>query len=335
MKPNALITGPVHPEVVAYLSQVCSVEANNGSEPWPRSELMHRARNARAILAFSHEHVDEEFLEACPDLRIIAYAQKGYGNLDLADCARRRVWVAVVPDLLIKPTADLAVAMMTALVRNSFPANHAVESKDFLAARLTQEEPASARSTVGIVGTGAVGRAIAERLQGLDVRIICAEPQLLHHVNEEETDISRVPFHALLARADFVVLAVPLGPATFHLINAGALRHMKPGAFLINPSRDSVVDERAVADALGRGWLRGYSADAFETDGWARVVSPATVSDTSPGRSVLAPDPGAAAEREHRRIIMAAARQIYQCLSGCRPDGAVNEPAPVTALAVA
>lgn len=331
MPDKVLVTNRIHPEVVAFLAEHARVDVNPYPGPWPRAELLRRARDAAAIMAFMNDRIDRPFLDACRELRIVACALKGYDNFDVAACTERGIWVTVVPDLLTAPTAELAIGLLIALGRNVLPADRFVRSGAFRGWRPTFYGTGLAGSTVGIIGMGAVGRAIALRLRGFEARVLYADPRPLPDPVERELGIARAGFDAVLASADFVVLAVPLGPATFHLINAGALRRMKPGAFLVNPARGSVVDEAAVAEMLAAGRLGGYAADAFATEDWARVDRPAGIPETllvESERTLFTPHLGSAVARVRREIEMQAARQIVQALAGERPEGAVNRPAP-------
>ena len=185
-----------------------------------------------------------------------------------------------------------------------------------------------AGSTVGIVGMGAVGRAVAQRLRGFDLRLLYCDRRPL--AEDAALGLEACGFEALLAESDFVVLALPLSPDSVDIVDAASLARMKRGSYLINPARGSLVDEEAVADALAAGQLAGYAADVFEMEDWARPdrrrsIPKRLLDDRE--RTLLTPHLGSAVDDIRRRITMEAAQNIVQVLNGQRPSGAINEPA--------
>jgi phosphonate dehydrogenase len=173
-------------------------------------------------------------------------------------------------------------------------------------------------SVAGIVGHGKVGRAIEARLAGFGCEIAVHDP----------AHPGSTPLDALLARADYLFVAVPMVPGARHLIDAAALARLKPGALLVNVGRGSTVSEAAVAGALGNGRLGGYAADVFEMEDWALPGRPAAIDPrllASP-RTLFAPHLGSAVARVRAEIAMAAARNIADFFEGRRPRDAINEP---------
>lgn len=331
MSPKVVVTNWVHPEVLEVLAPHCRVEANDGCEPWPEQELLARCADARAMMAFMPDRVDEAFLAACPDLGIVACALKGFDNFDVAACTRRGVWVTVVPDLLTEPTAELAVGHLIALGRN-MPAGDRAVRKGFAGWRPRLYGAGLDGSVVGILGAGRVGSAIAERLQGFGcAAILYADLEALEPERESALRMRRVDFEELLGASDFLVVAAPLNRDTRHLVDAGALGRMKPGCRLVNISRGSVVDEGAVAAALEAGTLAGYGADVFELEDWALDDRPVDIPAGLLGardKTFFTPHLGSAVDRVRVEIGLRAADAIVQYLRGERPDGAVNDPTP-------
>jgi phosphonate dehydrogenase len=324
--PRVVVTGWVHSEVVEFLAAGFAVDANPERTPWPRAELLARARDADALLAFMTDHVDADFLARCPRLRIVAGALKGYDNFDAAACTARGVWLTVVPDLLTEPTAELTVGLMIALARNLVAGDRLVRGGGFAGWRPILYGTGLKGAVVGIVGMGAVGCAVAERLRGFGPHLVYSDPRDV--TAAAALGAERVPLATLLAAGDFVVLALPLAADTAQLIDRAALQRMKPGALLINPARGSLVDEAAVAQALAAGRLAGYAADVFAMEDWARPDRPAEVLPAlreSP-RTVLTPHLGSAVDAVRREIALEAARSIIDCFAGRTPRGAVNRP---------
>lgn len=326
---KVVVSNWVHDEVLDFLAGRFSVEANRAREPWPEWELRQRAGDAEALMAFMPDRVDGRFLVSCPDLKIVAGALKGYDNFDVDACTERGVWLTVVPDLLTEPTAELAVGLTIALARNLPAGDRYVRGGQFEGWRPLFYGAGLSGSTVGIVGMGAVGRAIAERLRGFKARLLYHDRQRIPDAEETALALRSVPLDELLAASDFVILALPLVPETTQIIGREALKRMKPGSYLVNPARGSLVHEEAVADALECGRLAGYAADAFEMEDWARTGRPHAVSfrlRQYQDRTVLTPHLGSAVDRVRRDIAMAAAMSIVDCFEGRPPRGAVNAP---------
>ena len=328
-KPRVVVTHWVHPEVIHFLSQACRVVPNDTRETLPRAEILRRCRGAQGLMVFMPDSLDAAFLEACPELQIVAAALKGYDNFDVEACTRRGVWFTIVPDLLSEPTAELALGLLLGLSRNLLAGDSLMRSGEFAGWRPRLYGPGLTGKTLGIVGMGGLGQALAQRLLGFDVKIIYSDPRPLPQDEEKALRLVRVTLKRLLQTSDFVVLAVPLNADTLHLIDAGALETMKPGSLLINPCRGSVVDEEAVAEALAAGRLQGYAADVFAMEDWARPDRPAGIPRAllaNPGRTLFTPHLGSAVDEVRREIALEAAHNLLQGLRGERPRGAINQP---------
>jgi phosphonate dehydrogenase len=172
---------------------------------------------------------------------------------------------------------------------------------------------------------GAVGRAIAKRLSGFGCRILGVDPN-----RDTPAGVTGSDLRAALAASDVVILALPLGADTFHMMGRDALKRMRHGALLINVGRGSVVDEKAVADALADGMLGGYAADVFEMEDWARAARPRAIEPrllTHPA-TLFTPHLGSAVDRVRREIALQAADDIAEALSGRAPRRAINRPRP-------
>lgn len=322
-RPRIVVSNWVHDDVLARLAALGEVEANHTRMPWSRRELTERAASADALLAFMTDHVDADFLSACPQLKVIACALKGFDNFDVAACTAAGVWVTIVPDLLTNPTAELAVALALGLGRKLRDADALVRSGTFQGWRPILYGMGLDQSVVGIVGLGAVGRAIATRLSGFGCRLLGVDPR-------EEPPPGIVPsdLPSALADSDYLILAVPLAPDSVHLIGRDALKRVKPGALLVNVGRGSVVDEVAVADALENGALGGYAADVFEMEDWARADRPGGIEPRllSHPRTLFTPHLGSAVDRVRREIGLEAAADIVAALCGRAPRHAINRP---------
>jgi len=329
-RPKTVLTHRVFPETVAMLEDWTDVFTNDGDVSFARDEVVERCRDAGAMMAFMPDSVDDAFLAQCPKLKIVACALKGYDNFDVEACTRRGVWVTIVDDLLTVPTAELAVGLLIGIARHVMTGDRAIRAGRFTAWQPTLYGMGIAGRTVGIVGMGRVGQAIAQRMHGFDATVLYADDQALDPVTGVSLHLERAGFEELICRADYIVLATPLTAETLHLIDRGAIDMMKPGAILVNPGRGSVVDEIAVSNALAEGQLAGYAADVFEFEDWARLDRPREIPQSllaQPEKTLFTPHIGSAVMDVRKAIEAEAATSILEALRGDRPTGAVNEVA--------
>ena len=325
-RPIVTVSNRAFASTLALLESRFEVRAHTDNDPPSTAELRQRAANAHALLAFMPDRVDDAFLAACPQLRIVACALKGFDNFDIAACTRRGIWVTIVPDLLTEPTAELAVGLAIGLARHVPAADRIVRSGRFSGWRPTLYGKSLDGSSVAIVGAGRVGCAIARKLAGFSCEVRMTDPRPGAAVPPNAGIVAEAD---ALDDADFVFLAVPLLPETLHMVDARWLSRLKPGALLINPARGSVVDESAVAAALANGSLTGYAADVFECEDWAREDRPAGVTSAlldMADCTLFTTHIGSAVLRVREAIEHDAALNIIEALQGMRPHGAVNEP---------
>ncbi len=324
LKPNVVLTHWVHPDVLDFLHESCEVVENPTRETLPRDEILNRARDAQGLMVFMPDSVDATFLDACPNLKVIAGALRGYDNFDVVACRDRNIFFTIVPDLLAAPTAELTVGLMIGLGRRMLEGDAHIRSGNFAGWQPTLYSLGLLGKTVGIVGMGKLGRELAPRLAGFGCRLLYSDPVPLPADLETQWQIEAVAFTELLQTSDYVVLMVPLQPSTLHLVGRDAIATMKPGSFLINPCRGSVVDEAAVADAIARGHLAGYAADVFEMEDWARADRPQTIDPRllqDRERTFFTPHLGSAIDDVRRDIAMEAAVNLVQALQGKIPQG--------------
>jgi phosphonate dehydrogenase len=328
LKPRVLVTHRVHTEVIAYLGRYFEVVANAERQTLPRDQVRTLARNCAGLMAFLPDYVDESFLDGCPNLRVIAAALKGTDNFDVDACTRRNIWLTRVPDLLTAPTAELTVGLLIAITRRFLTGDDHVRSGTFSGWQPLLYGVGLAGKTLGLIGLGAVGRTIAQRLRGFDLRVVYNDPMPASPEVERELSVASIGIEELLATSDFIVPLVHLTPQTYHLINAATIAKMKSGAYIVNVARGSVVDEAAVADALASGKLSGYAADVFEMEDWAldtrpRAVHPALLAERE--RTFFTPHLASAVDEVRHSIEVEAAENLIDVLVHSRtPRGAVN-----------
>jgi glyoxylate reductase len=223
--------------------------------PPPPDMLRERAARAHGLLCLLTDRIDADLIDACPDLRVISNYAVGSDNVDVAAAAARGIPVGVTPDVLTEATADLAFACLLATARRLPEAMAAVRS----GAWLTWEPDWLLGhdvhgTTLGIIGRGRIGTAMARRAAGFDMEVVHSSAS------------GGLPLNELLARADAVSLHVPLTPETRQLIDADALARMKPTAVLVNTARGAIVDQDALAKALHEGAIAGAALDVTDPE---------------------------------------------------------------------
>jgi phosphonate dehydrogenase len=326
---KVVITHWVHDEVIELLERSCTVVANRSRETHSRDEILRRSRDAEALMAFMPDRIDEDFLDACPRLRIIAAALKGYDNFDVTACTRRSVWLTIAPSLLTEPTAELAVGLLLGISRNIPAGDRLVRSGEFRGWQPVLYGKSLAGATVGVVGMGAIGQAVAGRLAAFGSRVIYSDPRALDPEAERALGLVRHPLEDLLAESDFILVTAPLTAQSRHILDAAALARVKPGGYLVNIGRGSVLDEAAVAAALSSGQLAGYAADVYEFEDRERPDRPLGIHPAllaCPDKTLFTPHLGSAVEGVRLQIELEAARAILSVLGGAEPVGAINNP---------
>jgi lactate dehydrogenase-like 2-hydroxyacid dehydrogenase len=262
-RPIAVYTHAAPPVGMFLLRTICDVR--EGPERGRRrEEIVRDARDAQALCVFVPDVIDDALLAQLPRLRVIAHFGKGYDNVDVASATRRRIWVTNVPADLTDATADLAWGLVLALARKIIPGDRAIReglTPAWHPSRLLGTHVTGA--TLGIVGFGAIGRAIAKRARGFDCRILYYDVKRAPAEIERGLGVEYASFNDILREAEIVVPVVPALPETRNLFDAAVLARMRRTALLVNVARGSVVDEAAVANALRERQIGGYAADAF------------------------------------------------------------------------
>jgi phosphonate dehydrogenase len=242
---------------------------------------------------------------------------------------RRGIWLTIVPDTLIAPTAELAIGLMLGLMRRIPEGHEHVRDGHFTGWRPQLYGTTLRGATVGLLGMGQLGQAIARALAGFGAAVVYHDARRLDVGTEEALGVSYRGLDQVAEASDVVVVALPLTSQTRYLIGTSLLRRMRPGAFLVNVGRGSVVDEDAVADVLDSGHLGGYAADVFAMEDWLLPGRPTVIPDRllRHPRTLFTPHLGSAVDDVRRQMSLEAARQVRQALDGQRPDHAVTVPA--------
>ena len=257
-----------------------------------------------------------EMLDKSPKCRIIARDGLGFDAVDVAAATERGVWVTIIPDALVDDVADHTMMLLLGSDRKVVQLDRATRSGEWRPAQMAyySDPPRKLRgATLGIVGLGRIGRAVAERASGFGLRLLAADPVVSRNV-AESVGVNLVSKEELLRESDFVTIHVPLAPATRHLIGERELRLMKPSALLVNTSRGGVCDEVALIRALQEGWIRGAGLDVLETE----PVRPDSPLLKMPN-VVLTPHVASTSDVSNRERKAEAAGEVLRVLSGGRP----------------
>ncbi len=266
VRPRILIARAIFPEVVDKLAQHFDVEANSADELWPRDELLRRLQGKQGVFTTGGERIDAELLKACPELKICANMAVGYNNFDLAAMTAAGVLGTNAPDVLTETTADMGFALLMAAARRVTEGEHFLRAGkwDRWAYDMLIGQDVHG-ATLGILGMGRIGRAIARRgALGFGMPVIYHNRSRLPAEEEAEVGARYVGKEELLKTADHLVLVVPYSAESHHSIGAAELALMKPSATLINIGRGGVVDDAALAQALREGRIAAAGLDVFE-----------------------------------------------------------------------
>ncbi len=322
MKPKVLVTREVFDETIAYLEQHCDVEANQPDVPLSPAELKARLADKQGLMCALTDRVDAAVLEAAPQLKVAANIAVGYNNIDVPACTARAVMVTNTPGELDDSTADLAWTLMLGAARRITEVERYIRQGDWKGWRLKQWLGIDAHhATLGVVGMGRIGQAIAKRASGFDMQVLYHNRKRVDAAIEQRLNATYASLEDVLKRSDFVVLQVPYSPETHHLIGAAQLKLMKPTAILINSTRGGVVDDAALIDALRSGTIRAAGLDVFENE---PHLNPAFLQLDN---VVLAPHIGSSTEATRRAMAMTAAKNMVAALTGAVPPNLVNPDA--------
>jgi glyoxylate reductase len=266
-KKKILVTGRLPDEVMEQLAAVCDMEANREDRPMERQKVLDKITDKEGLLSVITDRVDAELMDRAPNLKIISNLAVGTNNIDVAAATARGIAVTNTPGVTTEPTADLTLGLILAVARRIVEEDRLTrEGKFQFWAPMLFLGRSVARKTLGIVGFGAIGQAVAKRARGFDMRVLYHRRQRLDAARERELGIEYADFGRLLRESDFVSLHVPLTDETRYLIGAKELQQMKPSAFLINASRGPVVNEKELVEALQARVIAGAGLDVYENE---------------------------------------------------------------------
>ena len=315
--PRVFVTRRLPGDALERLAKHAEVDLWPGDLPPPYDELRRRTAAADALICLLTDRIDAALIDASPRLRVISAVAVGYDNIDVAAATARGIPIGNTPGVLTETTADLAFALMLAVARRITEADrfvHDGEWKTWDPNLLLGYDLHSA--TLGIVGYGAIGRAVARRASGFGMRVLYVART---PVNIPDHIATPLDLDTLLRESDFVSLHVPLTPETSHLIGEGQLRAMKRTAILVNTARGPVIDQRALIRALEEGWIAGAGLDVAEVE----PIAPDDPLLRAPN-AVLLPHIGSASHATRERMASIAVDNCIAGLRGERPPHCVN-----------
>jgi gluconate 2-dehydrogenase len=319
MKPRVVITREVFDDAIDYLQQHCTVDANQADMPYTPDALAAKLAGCEGVMCALTDRIDAALLARCPQLKAVANIAVGYNNIDVPACTARRIQVTNTPGVLDDSTADLAWTLMLATARRITEVESYIRAGQWTGWRLKQWLGVDVHhATLGIVGMGRIGQAIARRAYGFDMKVIYHNRKRVAPEIEQRINARYATLDELLAQADFVILQVPYSPETHHLIGAAELAKMKSTAILVNSTRGGVVDDQALIEALRNGVIRGAGLDVFEGEPQLNAGF-LTLKNV-----VLVPHIGSSTEATRRAMAMTAAKNLAAALGGTRPQNLVN-----------
>jgi glyoxylate reductase len=320
-KPKVFATHPLFETARQILQGGCEVEYWAKPERPPREEVLRRVKDKEGLICLLTEKVNDELLQAAPKLRIAANVAVGFDNIDVAACTKRGVVATNTPGVLDETTADFAWTLLMALARRLGEGEGLARSGNWKGWDLDQLVGTDVwGKTLGIVGFGRIGRAVARRASGFQMKVIYTDAVRAPAEAERDLRVEFREMNALLAESDFISVHVPLLPETRRLFDAPKFQRMKPAAFLINTSRGPVVDEAALVAALESGKIAGAGLDVYENE---PLIHPGLKRPNV----VLAPHIASASLETRTKMACMAAENVVALFKGQPPANMLNPEA--------
>jgi glyoxylate reductase len=319
-RPRVYVTQPVASSAIRRLAERADVAVNPDPLHTPtKAELMAAVRDADFLFCLLQDVVDRDVIAAGAGLRAIASMTIIPADIDVAAATERRIPVTVIPPIVTEATADLAMALLLAVARRVAEADRLMRAGTFPGAQSCYLEGRGVTgATLGLLGCGRVGQAVARRARGFGMRLLYHDPRRLPEADERALGLEYRTMKELLGDADFVSVHVPLTPETRHLIGPQELGQMKRTAYLINTARGPIVDEKALVAALAEGRLAGAGLDVYEHEprpDSGLLSLPAVV---------LTPHVGSGVVELRERMAQVVVDNILAVMDGQRPPNCVN-----------
>jgi lactate dehydrogenase-like 2-hydroxyacid dehydrogenase len=319
MSGKVLVTREVFDETIAHLKQHFEVESNQQDRPFSREELVVKLQGKDGVQTSSSDRVDGELLDKCPSLRAVCNTAVGFNNIDVDACTKRGVMVTNTPGVLTESVADLSMGLVIATCRRITEGEAYLRAGQWKGSFLKQMLGQDVHgATLGIVGFGRIGQAIARRARGFDMKVLYHSRNRADAAVEKQAGVAYAGKDDLLRQADIVLLILPYTPQTHHFIGARELSLMKRSAVLVNMARGGIVDDGALAAALKAGTIWAAGLDVYENE---PRVHPALLELRN---VVLTPHIASATTPTRQAMAMTAAKNLVAALSGEAPPNLLN-----------
>ncbi|MFW6082440.1 MAG: 2-hydroxyacid dehydrogenase [Chloroflexota bacterium] len=317
-QPRVYLTRRIPEAGLERVRENCRAQVWGGDLPPAKDVILQEVADCEGLLCLVSDDVDAEVMDAGP-LQVISQFAVGVDNIDVQGATERGIPVGHTPDVLTDATADLAFALLMAAARRIPEGIQRVRAGRWLTWEPTGLLGAQVwGATLGVVGLGRIGTAVARRGRGFDMRVLYHDPHPKPEL-EEELELSHVPFEELLREVDYLSIHAPLVPDTFHLVDEEALRAMNPEAFLINAARGEIVDTGALVEALRKDWIRGAALDVTDPE-----PLPADHPLVALPNCIVVPHIGSATVHARNQMAEIAAENLLAGLRGERLPHCVN-----------
>jgi len=311
---KVFIAREVFQETLDFLAQHFEVDSNQADTPLTPAQLATRLGDKDGALITLTERIDATLLAGCPKLKAVCNIAVGYNNIDLKACSERGVLATNTPGVLDDSTADFTWALILATARRVTESERYLRAGEWKGWKLEQFLGTDVHhATLGILGMGRIGQAVARRARGFDMTVLYHNTRRLSAEVEKSCHAAYVSKDELLARADILTIHLPYSPATHHIMSAPELAKMKPGAILIHAARGGVVDDTALVEALKRGTIAAAGLDVFENE---PALNPEFLKLDN---VVLTPHIASSTATTRRRMAMMAAENLVAALTTGHP----------------
>jgi glyoxylate reductase len=319
MPKKIYVTRAVFEEALAELRREADIEVSSDDRPLSKAEVTERLRGVDGAMTMLTDPIDRDVLTACPRLKIASNVAVGFNNIDARAATELGVMVTNTPGVLTDTTADFAWALLMAAARRVVEGDLFTRAGKWKAWSPTMFLGRDVHGkTLGILGLGRIGQAVARRAAGFNMKAIFHNPRPVPEGIVRELGAQPVSFEELLRTSDFISVHVPLSAATTHLLNARTFAMMKPTCIVVNTARGPVIDERALVEALKNKQVAGAGLDVFENE--PHVEPDLLLMDNV----VLAPHIGSGSYETRLKMCMMAAANLLAWLRGQRPPNLVN-----------
>jgi glyoxylate reductase len=316
------VTRKILEPALSMLLKECNVVLNNKDRPPTRKEILKNVKGKDGILCMLSDKIDAEVMAAAgPKLKVISSYSTGVDHIDVDEATKRGIYVTFTSDILAEATADLTFALILALARKIIEANEFTKRKlwkvGWMPNLLLGTEVHD--MTLGIIGLGRIGTAVARRAKGFNMKIIYNNRSTRNHQIESELKAEYVDINSILEQSDFLTIHTTLNKDSFHLLDESKFRKMKKTAYIINTSRGQIINEPDLVKAIKNNWIAGVGLDVFEKE---------PLSNSSPllkmKNVVVLPHIGSATYQTRSRMSEVAVQNLLSILNGRDPLFIVN-----------